>query len=70
MEKSDLDFECLLEQLEDLQTEMDFLFFKVDAVKCRLKSLRESASLTEMRKEIQKLRLLRAGALTGFKQTS
>lgn len=68
MEKSDLDFECLLEQLEDLQTEMDFLFFKVDAVKCSLESLRESASLAKMRKEIQKLRLLRAGALAGLKE--
>lgn len=49
-------FESLLQRIEDLQNEMQFLFFKIDSVKDQMKLfIRESANLADIRKEIQKL---------------
>jgi hypothetical protein len=49
-------FERLLLLIEDLQNEIQFLFFKIDSVKNHLELLnRESANLTDIRNEIQKL---------------
>lgn len=49
-------FESLLQRIEDLQNEMQFLFFKIDSVKDQMiLFIRESANLSDIRKELQKL---------------